>query len=102
MSERPMADERHCEGCGQVLTGRRPQTRTCSDRCRQTASRARLATPPTVTDGARVVQHTPETVTTPVAADDRTAIRWPELVVATLRADPALADLAGVWQGIGP
>lgn len=32
---------RRCEGCGASLDGRRPQTRTCDDKCRQRASRKR-------------------------------------------------------------
>jgi predicted nucleic acid-binding Zn ribbon protein len=32
---------RTCEGCGASLEGRRRQTRTCSDRCRQSISRKR-------------------------------------------------------------
>lgn len=32
---------RACEACGQSLTGTRPNRRTCGDRCRQAASRAR-------------------------------------------------------------
>jgi hypothetical protein len=31
---------RRCEGCGASLEGRRRQTRTCGDRCRQRVSRA--------------------------------------------------------------
>jgi predicted nucleic acid-binding Zn ribbon protein len=34
---------RACEGCGASLEGRRRQTRTCSDRCRQNVSRKRRA-----------------------------------------------------------
>jgi hypothetical protein len=35
----PVTVSRQCEGCGAPLEGRRRQTRTCSNRCRQRALR---------------------------------------------------------------
>jgi predicted nucleic acid-binding Zn ribbon protein len=38
-TERPVSEGRVCEGCGTSLSGRRPQARFCSDRCRSQARR---------------------------------------------------------------
>ena len=38
-TERPVSEGRVCEGCGKSLTGRRPQARFCSDRCRSRVKR---------------------------------------------------------------
>lgn len=56
-TERTLATGRMCTGCGVPLTGRRPQARYCSDRCRtrggREAHRRRIAgLLDTITDAA--------------------------------------------------
>lgn len=84
-----------CESCNRPLYGRRPQTKTCSERCRK-----RLARSTTNQNPDKAPSNVAKTVTTTGPAK----ATWPMLVIETFQADERFADLVGPWieKLIGP
>ncbi len=75
------AEDRRCAVCGADLAGRSRTAKYCGRSCQRRAARTRLGS---TRDG-------------PVTTAGAARVTWPALVIAAMRADPKLADLADRW-----